>query len=405
MSLRSYGACAALLFCCAAGCSAALPPPTQTAPSGAAPASLSRRTVSAGDVFRYAGLLTQTQNGVGSRAAVSQTVTVSATPYPYASEPGALDYGSVQTAHGDAPATWHAEAWRGDGPSAGGVVPQLLYGSRIEQNATTSIYRYPVPPVTGEQPQRNGAGWSNGARLSYARYGADGTQTHADYDAAGGYTERVRYAAPCGYSGDCELDATVSDSGAARYAGSLLTASGIASIQLGAPVGGTIEVVYVYAGGSAQSLTIPAWFAPSKLYSETDSISTGTPFPANCKVPAKYGASGNVVTRVVRQVDPAAGTLERLEARTYSASSVGAVCSTVTQSLTAYYDYSSGRFGAVPLRRASQSETLTLQSAARRGAQTGDRSLDADSGLAAWTIAARFRERAAGRGWERFGRI
>ncbi len=367
MSLRLSRASVALAATiAAAGCGAPIPHLASGANAAALPLQARPATALPGARFRYSGSLIQSGDGVSSTTHVAQTVTVTATPDPLGSAPGALDYAGVETDRtGTSVATWREDAWQGNGSATGGSVPFLLYGERVGDgagDASTSLY--PTPRTVDRSPQRNGEAWSNGAALVYTENDADGTTARATYAAAGSYTERVRYASPCGYSAACTLAIAVGASGAARYTGSLLAASGIASISFGAPANGWIEIAYTYAGGSQQRATIPAWYAAgAALYRENDAIATGVAFPRRCGVLPAFGSIGNAVVRTISQTDPAAGTLLLETDRSYSTPAYGTVCATVDRRLTSYYDLATGSYGATPLANAVTAETLTLQSA------------------------------------------
>jgi hypothetical protein len=348
------------------GCARSLPGVATAALEGRLSTTTAARSVPIGDVFRYAGSMTTSSGGVPLRAAVSQTVTVTATPYPYAPQIGAVDFHSVETDNsGGTPSVWTSDAWRGWGAASGGTTPYVLYGSRANDAAgDTYLDRYPTPQTLDQQPERNGASWSNGATLMLRETDADGTVANVSYAASGAYVENARYATACGYGAPCALEATVTPAGAARYRGSLLTASGIDSIVLSAPRDGQIAIAYTYPGGYQQSVTVAAWFSASApLYAESDSIRTGVAFPKACAVPARFGTTGNVVVRNVSQVDPAAGTSESQQTQSYTVPVYGTVCAELSETVLTYYDYANANFSSTPLATNRVSETLSLRSA------------------------------------------
>jgi hypothetical protein len=124
------------------------------------------------------------------------------------------------------------------------------------------------------------------------------------------------------------------------------------------------------------SLTIPSWIPASMTQpsTETDIDNGTTTYPAACKVPAKYGTSGNQIVQTINRADPALGNLETLTTTTYLSGTVGPVCIQMVDSVETFYDYTlqngfvlfvSGN--GLPIQLTTVSETLTLQSATTSG--------------------------------------
>ncbi|MBV8490184.1 MAG: hypothetical protein JO199_06600 [Candidatus Eremiobacteraeota bacterium] len=334
-----------------------------------------------GAIFRYAGSSVTSGAAGTQRSAIAQTVTVSATPYPYGPAAGAADFHGVEIDRsGSGTTVWTSDDWRGPGAPNRGTVPWQSYGSRIGDGAgDTFLYRYPAPLVLDQAPERNGASWSNPATLLYREQDADGTAATAAYAPNGAYSENVQYpASACGYASACRLSIATSAAGAARYSGSVLLASGIDSIALSAPRAGEVTVVYTYTGGYQQSEAVPQWFPSGvALYAESDSIRTGVVFPPACAVPAAFGSAGNAVLRSISQVDPAAGTLSGEVTQTYTSAAYGTVCAVYSSTVQHYYDVANAVYSSVPIATDTVAETLTLRSAKLAGVHELDRRLQA----------------------------
>lgn len=358
------------------GCRSVLPSLVPTPLPSAAPPPVAAEAHSGfGSVFHYQGTLSTTTASGQTVTAVSQLVTVTATPYPYATIANAVDYHSVETDRtGSSESVATSDTWRGNGAPSNGVVREFLYGSRShDASGNEFVFRYPAPQTVDEIPETNGAAWSNSAALLYRESDADGTVASATYAASGAYDETVRYGNPSCYSAACVLNATVSQAGAARLSGSALVASGIDSIVLSAPRKGTIEVTYTYPGGYRQTAAVPAWFASGvPLYAESDAVRTGVAFPSACRVPASFGKTGNAVVRDISQIDPAGGASQTQQTQTYTLARWGTVCAQLSETTLQYYDYANARFSGVPLAVKRLSETLTLKSATPRGGRALD---------------------------------
>lgn len=366
--LRSFRAIGAMVtIALATGCAGNGPASaSHVLPAEPASAKRAAQPGAAGDTYRYSGTLVQTSGTGRTRTAVSQTVTVTTARDPFSYEPGALDFHSTETDRSAAGASvWSGDAWRGYGPATQGVAPFLSYAQRRDDGKGDAQSDDFVQPQTlDERPERNGSVWSNGAAELFAETAPNGIAAHANVSADGSYAERVRYSNACAYGVPCVLDVNANSGGSAAYSGSALLANGIASIALGAPIAGRISIAYTYAGGTTQSISIPAWFSSGAvLYRESDRITTGVPFPSWCAAPPSYGRFGNLIVRNVARIDPAAGTRESDVTQSYTTPSYGTVCVQDADSISTYYDFANGAFSGSPLSTAGSTETLSLQRA------------------------------------------
>jgi hypothetical protein len=150
-----------------------------------------------------------------------------------------------------------------------------------------------------------------------------------------------------------------------------------------APSGGTnsriILRIFNAAGTQLQAFSLPTWIPATMTQpsNETDVDNGSVTYPTACKVPSKYGTSGNQIVQTVSRADTALGNLETQTTTTYVAPRVGPVCIQMTDSVQTFYDYTgqngfsaliSG--GTLPLILTSLSETLTLQSASTESGTT-----------------------------------
>ena len=123
---------------------------------------------------------------------------------------------------------------------------------------------------------------------------------------------------------------------------------------------------------------IPAGFLGKALINESD-VDNGTkPLPAACAVPAAFGTMANQIVQTRNRVDPMVGQTEVTTTTTYDVGNVGPVCSTVSDLLTYYYDYTGAHgstyFVGAPVEISMLTQTLhlsteALQSSARAGGQ------------------------------------
>jgi hypothetical protein len=210
--------CSLIVVAAAAGCCGGFGGSASLMPRVNAGVRADRSVRVSGDVgarFTYAGVLTKTVDGRVMRAAVRQTVTVTATPYPYGRAPGSVDFHSVELDHfPGGNRRWVADAWRGNGVAEHGVVPRLLYGSHVD-DGNSELYRYPEALVLDRVPERNGATWSNSASLVYDEKDRNGTLGRIVEGSRGAYSEQVLYPYDCG-AGRCELDVSQISAGALR---------------------------------------------------------------------------------------------------------------------------------------------------------------------------------------------
>jgi hypothetical protein len=314
-----------------------------------------------GDVFTFRGTLAQPQT-----TTVSQTVTVVATPFPYGSVPGAVDFHILEVDGGSNPATTTDE-WAGLGTAVHGRTPDLTYGSiENDGNGDTYTERDTVPLTLDVLPETNGATWSNGATAVDRENDADGATARRTYTATGAYGETEELPYQCTYA-QCALALQANRTGSGSLTGSALQAQGIDAVRIAAPAGGAIGISVAYTGGSQQSGSIRAWFAAgTALYSESDSLRTATPFPSACGVPAKFGTRGSLIVRTTARIDPVLGYAQTQTTNTYESAQDGPVCTQTWFVQRRYYDYSTLTFSSTPLATQTISERVTLQSATLR---------------------------------------
>lgn len=348
----------------AAGCSGPAASNVSLLPHSVAGSSghlVSRARTGVGNTFVFTGTLTETSGASTTRSSVTQTIVVSATPYPYGSAPGAVDYHSVEVDRtGASSSSWVADAWRGNGTPRSGETPSLLYGSRIDEDGNVYAYRYPTPQIVDWSPAVNAKTWSNGGALNYLEKDANGTSAHAIYAAGGSYIENVTYPQACS-SATCDLNVTARSDGSAAYTGSALTSDGVTSIALTAPAGGFLDVVYALTDGYQQSFGLQAWFASgAPLYSETDAIRTKIAMPASCAPSAGSTTLVDLVTRHIARIDPAAGYSETENTQTYGSPATGTLCVVLADTQAEHYDFSSGTFSGTPLSTTHVAEVLSL---------------------------------------------
>ncbi len=150
-----------------------------------------------------------------------------------------------------------------------------------------------------------------------------------------------------------------------------------------APAGGAITFVYHNGATNKDSTsTVPDWIpaALAKPSAETDTIAAGSALDPSCKAGAAFPTTANKTTQTITAADAVLGTLETRTTTSYDVLGAGTICSTVTDAIQTFYDfseqegevprliYASTGTALVPTETVTVTETLSLQSTNAPGA-------------------------------------
>jgi len=244
----------------------------------------------------------------------------------------------------------------------------LLYGFQSADNVTptpnTLRWEYATPQVLDEISAPGGTTWTNSPQASVHENDADGEVAVRAIGADGSYSENDTY--PTAVSATI----AVKPNGSGTNLGTAWAQYQIEGFVYQAPVAGKIAILFQYypsqGGGTQPFQTVTAWFPASpKLYTQTNSVTASAAFPSTCNVPTAYGASGRLVTQTTSTLDPVIGFTDAQTTKTYSAANAGAVCMTMTDVTSYYYDYTNDQgYLVFPFSNTPQQVTTTTQTLA-----------------------------------------
>jgi hypothetical protein len=243
-----------------------------------------------------------------------------------------------------------------------------------DSDSYSQAVAYPTPLIVDQEPETNGANWTNTAERDTSETYSDGTQIARTANADGSYSEQ-EINTNQSISDTATVNSDASGTWVANEEGFI---SGLFSeYAFTAPSGGnvTFTATETTAGCNqtgppcTQSLTAPVFFStnPLLLWSNSSTIATSVTFPAACNVPASDGTTGNDIHTVQSDVDPLFGFTEDTTTDAYT-STDGLVCVQSTDILKTYYDWNldSAYFlvvsnSAKPFITTTTTQTLTLQ--------------------------------------------
>lgn len=257
-------------------------------------------------------------------------------------------------------------------PSPNGSTTNVTVTKQVysDSDGMTQTITYPTPLIVDQEPETNGATWSNGAAKVTAETYPDTESINRTTNADGSYVETEVQT-----EDNIDETATVNSDGSGSWVaatGSLGFLDGcFTQYTFTAPTGGNVTFnATANPSGfcSNQSLTYPAFFSASPtLASYTVKIATPATFPAACNVPSQYGTNGNDVHTAVVDLDPLFGFTEKTITDAYTSPTYGLVCAQSTDTLDTYYDWNLDTayfifIGTSPLVVTTTTTTLSLQS-------------------------------------------
>ncbi len=272
--------------------------------------------------------------------------------------------------------------------ASSGVTTSLVYGTG---NGLVDVLPEAVGPIVP----------ANNAALTLTQSDPDG-QTDVRTVAAGGtYTQTTGYTATDPTTG-LALTALAAENadGSGSYAFPLDGFSGTVVSVGAAPAAGvtTISIVLSYASELISGFGLPpstgfapaVWYAQPLVLASESSVDNGpAALPASCGVPAALAKSANQLVQTVAGVDTIFGETETFKRTSYTVTGIGVLCTTLSDTVVEYYDYSGQSnsgvvigggpfplpvFSGTPVQTSTLTETLGLQSvtaaaAAERRAQ------------------------------------
>lgn len=320
--------------------------------------------------------------------AITQNVTVNATPNPF----GSLSAGDFHTVETDAGAlvtrATTTDAWLG---MSGVNLVEYGYKS-VDDSGNSLSAQFTTPLITDELPETGGATWTNSAAAVLTEKDADGTNTTRTYAADGTYSESLSNLS----IGLTATTTEIADGSGSINANGNYLGGAVNTIVFSTPAPGTgqitVTVNYVQpptpspapSGQPSPSpaptiapriYTAPPWYGSTtpSLYSQNTTVTTTVAFPASCNVPSSYGTSGNKLVQTTTRLDTVLGYTDTQTQTTYTNAQVGPVCVVVSDVQKDYYDYQDDfaaangqhfHFPGTALSTTTISETLTLQTGA-----------------------------------------
>jgi hypothetical protein len=256
----------------------------------------------------------------------------------------------------------------------------LNYGSQYADEAgdtTTTLY---TPALVLDQlPETPGAQWSNtpAATIDEAVAGnSSGSPitTVRTVNADGSYTEKTTFPNSydaTSYTGASEIQENSDGSGFLQfvvYGAPYTITNSIPEPQPSGPPLITINVIRSLNGTAqpAGSFTLPAWYgSTAALYNETDQDQGTQTIPTSCALDKSLPAQGTAIVQTINRTDTIVGYIEKQTTTSYVAPGYGPLCTILSDTQTAYYDYSGDQPANwilnPPFEIATTTETLALQ--------------------------------------------
>jgi hypothetical protein len=351
-----------------------------------------------GDVFVYAGTLTQTFQTFPEVVApgtpspeptavttqnVAQTITLRANQ-SFNGGSGLFDLHSAETdtltsglkTTNSTTDTYEAIA------QAGSASQLVNYGSQfVDEAGDTMTTSYSPQTIVDELPDTAGAAWSNGPGATILEALAGNTNgssitvqrtVHSD----GTYVEKTTYpqgySAP-GYTGVGQIQENPDGSGTFAWVANSSAITLEYSQPVPQPTGSPLITVAEFAGLDPTpanppnvSFQLPAWYGNSPaFYSESDRDLGVVPVPASCALNAQFPQQATAIAQTIDRTDAILGYTEHQTTTNYVANGYGTLCTVYNDTQNLYYDFNGDQafvFTArPPLEIATVTETLSLQ--------------------------------------------
>lgn len=242
---------------------------------------------------------------------------------------------------------------------------------------------YPTPLIVDQEPENDGANWTNGAAKTSDESYDDGEGIDRTTNADGSYVE-TEVDSNTGVNNTATVNSNASGSWEAAANSYGFYGGYFTGFTWTAPSAGSVTFTGTEYTGSTETLTVAQFFpTPPPLASSGSTIATGVTFPGACNVPAAYGTSGNDIHTVTDDVDPLFGFSETTTTDAYTSTTYGLVCARSTDVLDTYYDWNGDEYyflyaSSTPLIVTTTTQTLTLQSGGGLGV-TSAKSRSAES--------------------------
>lgn len=260
----------------------------------------------------------------------------------------------------------------------------LQYGSLfVDEAGDSTTTSYSSPLTLDRLPETPGAQWSNSPAASIQQALAGNSSgssitvqrtIHSDGTYAENTTYPQGYSAP-GYSGVGEIQENADGSGTFAFVANAGALTLDFSLPVPQPTGSPLITVAEFTGLDPTNadppnlaFQLPDWYgtAPA-FYNETDKDLGLLAIPSSCMLSAQYPQTAYAIQQVIDLTDTILGYTEHRTTTNYVAGGYGTLCSTTSDTLTLYYDYSGDQayvFDAqMPLEIDTVAETLALQPA------------------------------------------
>jgi hypothetical protein len=397
MPIALGSSCLLLLYACSGGggSGGAVTPAIAPASSSSAPAvSSSPYPMAPGDTLVYFGQLQQTFQGFPQTVApseppepigttttnVTQTVTVQSAQ-TFSGTSGLTDLHSAETdalSSGLKTTTSTTDTYEAIPTGASGKL--LSYGSQFADEAgdTTSTLLAPAA-VLDELPESTGAQWSNGpgATIDEAVAGnstGSPITTVRTVNADGSYTEKTTFPNSydaTNYTGATLIQENSDGSGMLQFVvnGTPYTvANSVPEPQPTGPPQITISIIKSLNATATPSAHFYAsdWYGTTAaLYNELDQDQGTQTIPASCALNKSLPTQGTALAQTINRTDTIVGYIEKETTTSYVAPGYGPLCTVLSDTQTAYYDYSGDQPSnwtlAPPFEITTTTETLALQ--------------------------------------------
>lgn len=366
--------------------------PTSSAP-GTPPTPAPSYPRAPGDTLVYSGQLQQTFEGFPKIVApseppepngtttqnVTQTVSVQANQ-TFNGTSGLIDLHAAETdalASGLKTTTSTTDTYEAIPASAGG--PLLSYGSQFSDEAGDTVSTLYSPAVVLDQlPETAGAQWSNspGATIDEA-VGGNSTGSPITVvrtvNGDGSYTEKTTFPNSydaTNYTGATLIQENTDGSGMIQFVLNGRPYTILNSVPEPQPTGPpaiTLTVIQSLnaTAPAAGTIPVPAWYGmAAALYNETDQDQGPQTIPASCALDKSFPAQGTALVQTITRTDTVVGYTEKQTTTTYVSPGYGPLCTILSDTQTAYYDYSGDQGGnftlAPPFEITTTTETLAL---------------------------------------------
>ncbi len=263
----------------------------------------------------------------------------------------------------------------------------VQYGSLfVDEAGDSTTTSYGSPLTLDQLPETPGAQWTNSPAASIEQALAGNSNgsgitvqrtIHSDGTYAENTTYPEGYSAP-GYSGVDRIHENTDGSGTFAFVANTSALTIEFSVPVPQPTGSPLITIgeFPYLDPTptdtppprpyGAAFQLPDWYGSApQFYNESDRDLGQLAIPSSCKLSTQYPQSAFAIQQVIDRTDTILGYTEHRTTTNYVGGGYGTLCTTTSDTLTVYYDYSGDQayaFSSVlPLEIDTVSETLALQ--------------------------------------------